>query len=1386
MLRGTVAAHGEMMDNGQPDAETKTDIEKETSAENKTETSTTVHNSTKLIVNETTDHKGEVCLSSEQVLGEALCPEKVNAERPWVGISSLEAADEPDPHANEKVWELWESIGHAEVHSVRVDNDLRWYLPISLDGREADFLIDSGATCCALDKAAYDQLEHPPKLLASVIRVNAANSQAMRVYGKVLLSFRIGTKDFKWPFLVMDLNSHEGIIGADFGSMFNGCLEQGTGSYRLQGVQYPCSFKDYSDIAVMEHNIRLRPHSMTWVEVGWETSQNGDTLLLPDYEIELGVLALPSLVSSEKQKSLIPVMNMTGRSVPLNKGMEVAFVHDANFLDLENIDIEEEVETYFVNTLDKLDDKGETCWPEFMEKLLEEAESPSFTHKQSREKLNRFVDLFVPPGQAKTGLTEKVKHMIKLLKPGPVRCTLRRVAPGRRTIIEEAVKDMWKNDVIEPSHSSWSSPVVLAKKKDGSIRFCVDFRKLNDITEKDAFPIPRIDDCLDALGGNEYFCTLDLQSGYWQIAMNENAKTMTAFATQMGLYQFKVMPFGLCNAPATFQRMMEEMLGGLRWTKCLVYLDDIIIFGKTLSECEENLCAVLERIREYGLKLKPSKCKLFQKSVKFLGRIVSKEGIATDPEKTEAVQNWPVPETIKQVRGFVGLAGFYRQYVKDFSGIAVPLKDMLRGNKPKFYWNEKCQVAFEKLKKMLVTPPVLGFPTDSGHYILDTDASGESISAVLSQIQNDKEVVIAYSSNSMNKSQRNYCATHRELLAIVVNAKKFSSYLWGTDFTVRTDHASLKWLMNFRDANGMLARWISILSEFGITAETIEHRAGNKHTNADALSRKPIAKCNRQECVDCGSHQAIIAEIVSNNDLEPTSTSVVLEEQQKDKDISRLTKHKEDGNEPPTRPAISAESKEFRMLCSQWEDLEVNSGILCLRRKNRGTLSRKLVPVMPMSLRYKLFELIHLHPTGGHFGRMKTLFSLRNRCYWPGQRRDLDRWMAECTTCHRTKSKPPKGKSPLKQELTGSCFGRIALDILGGLQTTDNGNRYLMVIQDYFSKWVVVIPLPDQTAVTCADALMKRWILIWGTPRIIHTDQGPNFESKLWAELCQRLGIEKTHTNPYRPQSDGMVEKFNSTLITSLKAFMNDNRTNWDDMAEYIASAYRGTEHASTHISPDVMLHGQEKIMAPDMVYGVQPNSVNLPCENVYVEGTRRNLHRAHEYARQSLGKAAVYQKRYYDTGLCERVYQPGALVMRYYVPNTNIKGLGEYDGPWKVVEHVGKMTYRIEDAKGKQIKWHVDQLVPLGGKYGVRNVARLQQTPQVIAGGGLEKVQKKLQKPAKKKDSEEKAPRAKKRKRGRPPKKKIAKNDNDSAAKQQKVVRTRTRTIRPPIRFGN
>src|SRR6267154_942659 len=310
---------------------------------------------------------------------------------------------------------------------------------------------------------------------------------------------------------------------------------------------------------------------------------------------------------------------------------------------------------------------------------------------------------------------------------------------------------------------------------------CVDYRGLNNLTRKDSYPLPRIADCLDALGKAKYFSTFDLRSGYFQIAMDEADRDKTSFLTRRGSYRFTAMPFGLCNAPASFQRLMDVVTVGLNYETCLVYLDDIILFSDTIEEHFARMRILLDRLRRANLKLKPSKCHLLQRRVNFLGHVISEGSIATDPEKIEQVRTWPRPRDVTEVRSFIGLASYYRRFIKDFGQIAAPLH-ALTGKHSRFCWTEACEVAFEELKSRLISSPILAMPTDSGEYRLDTDASNYAIGAVLSQVQNGEERVIAYASRTLSQPEKNYCVTRRELLAIVYFTKQFRSYLLGRDF----------------------------------------------------------------------------------------------------------------------------------------------------------------------------------------------------------------------------------------------------------------------------------------------------------------------------------------------------------------------------------------------------------------------------------------------------------------------------------------------------------------------------------------------------------------------------------------------------------------------------
>ena len=362
--------------------------------------------------------------------------------------------------------------------------------------------------------------------------------------------------------------------------------------------------------------------------------------------------------------------------------------------------------------------------------------------------------------------------------------------------------------VIAPSKSPWALPIILVQKKDGSTGFCVDYQKINEVTRKDAYPIPRIDETLDTLAGATLFSTLDLRSGYWQVEMDPKDREKTAFYTPEGLFEFNVMPFGLCNAPATFQQVMDSLLAGLHWRSCLVYIDDIVVIGKSFDEHQYNLQQVLECLRQAGLKLQPHKYKFLQAQVTYLGHVVSAQGVSPDPEKTSQIKSWPIAQEVQQ---FLGLVNYYRRFIKDFTTMAKPLHRLTEKGVA-FSWTPECENSFNSLKTQLTSAPILMLLNWSRPFILDTDASDTGIGAVLSQLQEDgSECVVAYASRVLSKQERNYCVTRRELLAVVAFLQHFRQYLFGTPFTIRTDQSALTWLQNFKQPEGQLACWLEQL-----------------------------------------------------------------------------------------------------------------------------------------------------------------------------------------------------------------------------------------------------------------------------------------------------------------------------------------------------------------------------------------------------------------------------------------------------------------------------------------------------------------------------------------------------------------------------------------------
>ena len=849
--------------------------------------------------------------------------------------------------------------------------------------------------------------------------------------------------------------------------------------------------------------------------------------------------------------------------------------------------------------------------------------------------------------------TDIIMHHIDTDGARPVRQPLRRYLPAHQEAISQHVDNMLKQGTIEPAMSPWASNVVLVKKKDGSLRCCIDYRQLNSVTRKDAYPLPRIDACLDAMASATLFSTFDLRSSYHQVVVTPEDRDKTAFICPRGMYQYRTMPFGLCNAGATFQRLMDVVMTGLHFNICLVYLDDVILFSKTVDEHFERLIRILSRLLSAGLKLKPEKCSLMKRSVSFLGHIVSGAGIATDPDKTKAVSEWPVPTSVKELRSFLGLAGYYRRFVQGFAGVAAPLHALTRKNRT-FEWTDVTQAAFETLKDALTSPPVLAMPNDADVFILDTDSSDHTIGAVLSQIQGGLERVIAYASRTLDKREAKYCITRKELLSIVYSLKYFKQYLMGRHFKIRTDHAPLTWLRHTPDPIGQQARWLEIMEEFDFE---VEHRPGNKHSNADALSRRPcrlkacVCRYEKENELEQGSELELsVFESVGNDDRVLISCAAVMPTadvddnfdvgwtleglraaQEDDPDVSYLLQLlKQSLNKPPWE-SVSMRSHDVRVLWGMWPRLLVWNGLLQRKFESPDGTTMKWQVILPVKLRREFLTVIHGGMTGGHLGRKRTAASIQARAYWPTWSSDLDAFLRECVPCAQYHRGCVPRKAKMQTPLVGEPWIRVSVDITGPHPRSSKSNQYILTLVDHFSKWAEAIPLRNHTAPTVARALVTHVFSRFGAPRQLLTDRGSEFESELFSELMRWMEINKLRTTVFHPSCNGVVERFHRTLNSMLAKATNESQRDWDDRLPLVLAAYRATPHESTGMTPNKIFLGHEVRMPIDLVMGLPPEDDSYRTPDDYLATLQRNSAEAFELARKHLRASAERRKRHYD-----------------------------------------------------------------------------------------------------------------------------------------------------------
>ena len=971
--------------------------------------------------------------------------------------------------------------------------------------------------------------------------------------------------------------------------------------------------------------------------------------------------------------------------------------------------------------LNLIDLSGIEDWPE---KLQQDA----------KDMLKRNAQVF-SKDDMDMGRTKLVKHHIKLTDPAPFKEAYRRIPPQMYDEVKAHIQEMLDLGAIRPSNSPWASAIVLVRKKDGRLRFCIDLRRLNNRTVKDAYSLPRIESILDSLGGAQIFTTLDLKAGYWQVEMAEECKAYTAFTCgPLGFYECDTMPFGAINAPATFQRLMHDCLGDLNMNWCIVYLDDIIIFSDTKEEHFKRLEAVFQKLMAAGLKLKPTKCFFFRDEIEYLGHVVSGKGISTNPKKIEAVTKWPTPKTVYDVRSFLGFVGYYRRFIKNFSKITKPIREVITGlenqskraaKKTHIEWTDIADSAFETLKTMCVNTPILAYPDYQLPFTLHTDSSTDGLGAVLYQKQNGKQRVIAYASRSVSKAESNYPAHKLEFLALKwAVCEKFHEYLYGTKpFEVFTDNNPLTYVLTSAKLDACGQRWVAKLANYNFS---IKYRCGVSNTEADALSRIkwPEAISEKLDldngCMDTHMINAILTGAVSKSSLiESVSCSTDVIPTELDKTTSKLSNidwMKEQRLDPNLgviirliesgqlfkRKLQGKDSTELKSFLRNKRCLKLYKDVLYRKSYSDNSTTKKTMWQLVVPKLFRERALSGCHDDVGHQGILRTLSLLRERFYWPGMQEEATQYVMRCSRCLRRKTPPQV--APLQPILVMQPLELVHMDYLS-LEPSKGNIENVLVITDHFTRYALAYPSKTQTAQATARILWDNFICHYGFPEKFISDQGRNFESDLIKELCKIAGVKKVHTTPYHPQGNGQCERFNSTLCNMLGTLSDEEKSDWKSHLGCMTHAYNCTKHASTTYSPYYLMFGRHPRLPIDIEFGLhKPNCSDNSSKSRYIQKLRRRLNYAFQKASKYSDQQAKKYKQGYDKSVKGPQLHVNDLVLVKIVAH---KGRHKLQDRWEPEEYVvieqpiaGTPVYKVKPVNGNNIRTlHRNLLLPLGVK---------------------------------------------------------------------------------------
>lgn len=834
------------------------------------------------------------------------------------------------------------------------------------------------------------------------------------------------------------------------------------------------------------------------------------------------------------------------------------------------------------------------------------------------------------------GKTSSVELEIDLTTSKPVYQRPYRMSEQEKVITREIVEDLLQNHIIRPSNSSYASPALLVDKSSGEKRLCIDYRQLNKITVKEKYPMPMIEDLIDRLRGCSYYTSLDLKSGYYHIPIKEQDIHKTAFVTSDGHYEFTRMPFGLCNGPAVFQRLMDTVLGNHRFGKIICYMDDLLIATDSLTENISCLEEVLKILSEHGLTLNLKKCSFFQKKINFLGYEISKEGIRPSSKKVKAVQNYPTPTNVHELRQFLGLINYFRKFIKDCALLSKPLTNLLKKDVT-WCWNAEHDEAVVNLKNALVDNAVLNIFDPKLPTNLYTDASREGLAMILMQVTESGEKPIHFYSRQTSREEKAYHSFELELLAIVVGLEKFRHYLLGANFKIITDCNAVKHALTKKDIIPRISRWVLRTQEFSFE---IVHRAGSQMQHVDALSRNPVKLGNEVDSF----HINNITEgdwLLSVQLQDPSICSI--------RDILK-----------------SGEAEQHKQIFDNYELL----GNKVYKRTEYGR--RWLVP------KQCIWQIIRLnHDNVGHFAVDKTVERIRSLYWFPRLKNTVKKYIKNCLNCIYYKNihgKKPGQLYPIPKY--ARPFHTLHLDHLGPFVKSTQNKCYLLVIVDSFTKFVFIAATNDTKSKRVVNELDKIF-KIFGNPKRVICDAGSAFTSKSFTKYCEDKAIRRHIIATAVPRSNGQVERYNGTILEALRSMGADtDNDKWDQHIDKIQQGINSTINKTTAAVPSEVFFGYRLRMDGDVDDHNEERSLDVT--------------KLREQVDSKIKLSAEKQKAAFDSK--RKVapnYQIGDLVVikvpSYSNGGQSTKLMAQFKGPFQITEILGHDRYRVQDMRGSE-----------------------------------------------------------------------------------------------------